>query len=373
MPDAIQNLTNPGVDANGQVDSLLIEKFNGTVHEAYQKGENLLSAFQVQEVVGTNIVSNKYVGDTQLQTLTPGQEPEPTDTDFSKNALVVDTIVLGRNTVHTLHDIQNDFSVMDKLAKNQMGKLKTLEDQMVIQQLLAGGLTGGIYDPFATTPGDAITGGVSRVSGQGVAINVELLDDLTQAQDPYQLVSAIEIAIMGLVTQRVPLVGMKCIVPIAEFGLLVDFGLIAQAAGGTNETTGPGFSGLMGTLKGYNLPIMGSTEFTQMKINPHDGATNHLLSNANNGNRYDVTADMQAAHAVIYNSDALLAGRTIGLQSDIFFDKKTKGFFIDSWFSEGATPDRYDNIAIVASTADADNAAVNTKAKGKASATKTYS
>lgn len=124
-------LTNAAVPNNAEVDSLLIEKFNGVVHKQYLDGENLLSGFMVQSVVGTNIVSNKYIGDTKLQTLTPGQEPEATDTEFNKNALVVDTIVLGRNTVHTLHDIQNDFSVMEKLAANQMGKLKTLEDQMV--------------------------------------------------------------------------------------------------------------------------------------------------------------------------------------------------------------------------------------------------
>jgi len=279
--------------------------------------------------------------------------------------------VLGRNTVHTLHDIQNDFEVMTKLATNQMGKLKTLEDQMVVQQLLATGLTGGTYDPYANT----ITGGTSRVTGHGVAINVELKDDGTQAQDPYQLVSAIEVGIMGLVTQRCPMAGMKVLVPIAEFGLLVDYGFIAQTEGGQNEATGTSFNSnnLMGRLKGWNIPVMGSVEFTQMKINPHDGETHHLLSNANNGNRYDVTTDMQAAHAIIYNSDALLCGRTITLQSDIFFDKKTKGYFIDSWLAEGATTGRYDNCAIVGSTADADNTVVLTKAKGKSKATKTYS
>jgi hypothetical protein len=278
--------------------------------------------------------------------------------------------VLGRNTVHTLHEIKNDFEVMTKLATNQMGKLKTLEDQMVVQQLLATGLTGGTYDPYANT----ITGGTSRVTGHGVAINVELKDDGTQAQDPYQLVSAIEVALMGLVTQRCPLGGMKVIVPIAEFGLLVDYGFIAQSEGGSNESTGTMFDmNLSGRLKGWNLPVMGSVEFTQMKINPHDGETHHLLSNANNGNRYDVTADMELAHAVIYNSDALLCGRTINLQSDIFFDKKTKGYFIDSWLAEGATTGRYDNCAIVGSTADAENTVISTKAKGKSKATKTYS
>ncbi len=365
----INTLVNPAVGAD--VDSLLIEKFNGMVHEQYLQGENLLSGFTVQDVVGTNIVSDKYMGETKLQTLVPGQEPEATnDTEFNKNALVVDTIVLGRNTVHTLHDIQNDFDVMTKLAKNQMGKLKTLEDQMVIQQLLATGLTGGTYNPYANT----ITGGISRVTGHGVAINVALKNDYTQAQDPYQLVSAIEVALMGLVTQRCPLAGMKVIVPIAEFGLLVDYGFIAQSNGGSNETTGIIFNAgaLTGTLKGWNLPIMGSVEFTQMKINAHDGETHHLLSNTNNGNRYDVTANMKLANAVIFNSDALLCGRTITLQSDVFFDKKTKGYFIDSWLAEGATTGRYDNCAVVASTAAAENTIITTKAKGKAQATKTY-
>jgi len=361
-------LVNPAVPNNNEVDTLLIEKFTGVVHEQYLKGENLLSGFTVQEVVGTNMVSNKSIGETELQTLTPGQDPDATGTEFNKNALIVDTIVLGRNTVHSLHDLQNDFELLSKLAKNQMGKLKTLEDQMVIQQLLAGGATGGAYDPYANT----ITGGVSRVSGHGVAINVELIDTLAQANDPYKLVSAIEIAIMGLVIQRVPIAGLKCIVPVSEFGLLVDYGFIAQTEGGSNESEGTNFSGLTGKLKGYNLPIMGSTEFTQMKLNPHDGATNHLLSNDNNGNRYDVTSDMEVANAIIYGSDALLAGRTINLQSDIFFDKKTKGNFIDSWFAEGCIPDRYDNIAIVGSTGAAANTAVDTKAKGKAKATKTY-
>ena len=124
-------LTNPAVPNNGEISTLTIEKFNGIVHEQYNLGENLLSNFDVQDVVGTNMVSNKYIGETSLQKMTPGQDPEATDVEFNKNALLVDTIVLGRNAVHDLHDIQNDFSVMSKLASNQVVKLKSLEDQMV--------------------------------------------------------------------------------------------------------------------------------------------------------------------------------------------------------------------------------------------------
>jgi len=360
-------LTNPAVANNTEVDTLLIEKFIGVVHQEYLKGESLLSDFMVQNVVGTNMVSNKSIGDTTLQTLTPGQDPDATATEMNKNALLIDTIVLGRNSVHTLHDIQNDFEVMTKLAKNQVGKLNIMEDQMVIQQVAAGALTGGAYDPYANT----ITGGVSRVSGQGVAINVELKNDDTQAADPYQLMSAIEIALMGLIIQRVPVGQMKIIVPISEFGILNDYKFIGDVQGG-DSMVDTSMAVLRGRLKGWNIPIMGSAEFTQMKLNPHFGATHHLLSNANNGNRYDVTADMQAANALIYASDGLLTGRTITLQGDIFFDKKSKTFFIDSWLSEGAIPDRFDNLAVVGSTAVADNAAVLAKAKGKSTATKVY-
>lgn len=363
------NLTNPAVSASGQVDTLLIEKFNNVVHEEYRKGENLLGNFEVQEVTGTNMVSNKYIGQSSLQKLTPGQEPEATTTDMDKNALVVDTIVLGRNTVHSLHDIQSDVKVQSKLAKNQMGLIKTLEDQAVIQQLLAGGATGGVYDPYANT----ITGGISRVTGHGVAIKVDFDDNADEA-DPYQLIAAIEIAIQGLFVQRTPLAGMKIIVPVNEFGLLVDYGMVAMAQGGSNETTGSAFSGMMGTLKGYGIPVIGSVEFSQMLMaGAHTGGDHHLLSNDNNSNRYDVTTAMLGAKAIVFGPDAILAGRTISTQGDIYFDKKTKSFFIDSWMSEGMIPDRYDNIAVVnhVTGTGGSGSLIKQKAKGKATATRT--
>ena len=359
------NLTNPAVPNNNEVDTLLIEKFNGVVHGAYQKGENLLSDFPMNNPVGTNMVSNKSIGETELQALTPGQEPEATDTDFNKNAFVVDTTILARNAMFMLHDVQNDFPAIQKLADNQVGKLHQQEDQMVIQQIAAGGFTGGVYAPTANT----ITGGIQRASGHGVAIQVLLNTDDTQSSDPYQLVSAIEIAIMGLIAQRTPLKGLKILVPLNEFGLLNDYNFIAMSNGGSNEveTNYPS-----GKLKGWNIPIKASTEFTQMKMNPHDGADHSLLSNASNGNRYDITADMQDLNALVYGPDALLAGKSVELTTDIFFSKLNKTNYIDAWYAEGCIYDRYDNIAIVASTSTA-NADVLTKAKGKSKATKVYS
>lgn len=356
-------LTNPAVSHSGEVDTLLIEKFNGRVHAAYEGGENLLSDFDVQEVVGTNMVSNKYIGDTKLQRLVPGQEPEATTTNFDKNALVVDTMVIARNTVATLHDVQSDIETKGRISQNQAEQLKQFEDQMVIQQLISGALTGGTFD------GIKVTGGIRRLPSHGAAVKVEVKE--TQLADPYVLQSALEWAINGLVAQKTPISGMKVIMPINEFSTLCDYGFI-DADGVSREVEGAYMMGLSGKMKSYGIRVVGSQQFTQMLAQaPNTAGSHHLLSNADNGYRYDVTAETQKARAVVYRRDALLCGRTIGLQGDIFFDKRLKTYFIDTWMSEGAIPDRYDNMAIIVNAGTAaTQAQVLTKAKGKAKLSK---
>lgn len=372
MSTTANALTNPAVSASGEVDTLLIEKFTGKVHEQYQKGENLLRYFDTGKVVGTNMISNKYIGETQLQKLIPGQDPEATPTDFDKNALVVDTILLARNAVQQLHDVQSDIETKGRLANNQMGQLKSFEDKMVLQQGMKGALTGGVYDPYAAA-GSKITGGIRRVTGQGVAINTVISP--TQAASAYHLYSALEISIMGLVHQKVPLRALVAIMSIEDFGTLVDMGLIATMDGGM----GTGFEGsdygtLTGRIKTTGTLVHGSAEFSELKENGVEGVgevPHNFLSNEGNGFRYDVTAEMLDANALIFGRSGLLTGKTLDVQGDIYFDKKTKSYFIDTWMSEGAIPDRYDNLAIVRTVDAADNDAVNTKAENKAKLTRT--
>lgn len=354
-------LTNPAVSHSGEVDTLLIEKFTGKVHEMYEGGENLLSDFEVQEVVGTNMVSNKYIGGTTVQRLVAGQEPEATPTSFDKNALVVDTVLLARNTEAMFHKIQSDIETGGRLAANQAARLKEIEDQMVLQQCIKGAQTGGKFN------GIKVDGGVRRLPEHGAAVKVEVKG--AQMSDPYVLAAAIEWALNGLVAQKTPLAGLKLVLPINEFSVLADYGIIA-ADGVSQSVEGMYMSGLTGRLKTYGIPVKGSQQFTQMLASQaHDGEDHHLLSNADNGYRYDITADIQKARAVIYGRDALLCGRTIALQGDIFFDKRLKTYFIDSWFAEGAIPDRYDNLAVV-QLGLTTQAEVLTKAKGKAKLTK---
>ncbi len=352
-------LTNYAVSNSGEVPSLLIERFIGTVHKAYGEGENLLSHFDVQSVVGTNMVSNKYLGGTSVQALVAGQELPATSSTADKNALVVDTVIMARNTVAMLHDVQLDIDGKGHIAMEHARKLKTVEDQMVLQQLISTAMTGGTYD------GIDVTGGTRRLPEHGSAVKVAVKD--SQLSDPYILAASIDWMIDGLIAQKCPIAGLKIVVPVHIFSTLSDYGIIK--ADSVSQSVSSSMTSLSGVWKTYGLPVYGSQEFTAM-LRPaalNTSTSRHLLSNEQNNYRYDVTATTQTARALVFGRDALLCGRTIGLQGDLFFDKPRKTWFIDTWLSEGAIGDRYDQVGVVYSNgANPTQAQVITKATGKA-------
>lgn len=335
-------LTNVAVSASKEVPSLLIEKFNGKVNEQYLKGENLLGYFNVQTVEGTNTVSNKYLGDTELQVLAPGQSPAAKPTQTDKNQLVIDTTVIARNTVAHIHDVQGDIdSLKPKLATNQTKQLKKLEDQMTVQQLALGGLSN--TEALRTKP---------RVRGHGFSINVELLEAQAQATPQYVL-AGIEYALEQQLEQEVDISDIAILMPWTYFNVARDADRIVDKTYtiAASDQTISGF-----VLKSYNCPVVPSNRFPRFV----QGADHHLLSNADNGYRYDPTAEMNGIVAILFTADALLVGRSIGVTGDIFWEKKEKTYYIDTYMAEGAIPDRWEGVAIVSTKRNATTGAAET-------------
>lgn len=322
-------LTNVAVSASGEVDSLLIEKFNGKVNEQYLKGENILSYFDVQTVTGTNTVSNKYLGETELQVLAPGQSPNATPTQADKNQLVIDTTVIARNTVAHIHDVQGDIdSLKPKLAMNQAKQLKRLEDQMAIQQMLLGGI--------ANTKAKRKK---PRVKGHGFSINVNVTESEALA-NPQYVMAAVEYALEQQLEQEVDISDVAIMMPWKFFNALRDADRIVDKTY-TISQSGATINGFV--LSSYNCPVIPSNRFpTFSKDQAH-----HLLSNEDNGYRYDPIAEMNGAVAVLFTADALLVGRTIEVTGDIFYEKKEKTYYIDTFMAEGATPDRWEAVSVV--------------------------
>lgn len=359
-------LTNVAVSASGEVDSLLIEKFNGKVNEQYLKGENIMSYFDVQTVTGTNTVSNKYLGETELQVLAPGQSPAATSTQADKNQLVIDATVIARNTVAHLHDVQGDIdSLKPKLATNQAKQLKKMEDEMLIQQMLLGGLSNTSQKRIKP-----------RVKGHGFSVNVEI-NEGEALSNPQYVMAAVELALEAQVEQEVDISDVAILMPWKYFNCLRDADRIVDKSYTISES-GATIQGFV--LKSFNCPVIPSNRFPKYSA----GAAHHLLSNEDNGYRYDPTAEMNGAVAVLFTADALLVGRSIDVTGDIFYEKKEKTYYIDTFMSEGAIPDRWEAVSVVTTdressgapvsnaTSAADHAQVLGRARRKAIYTKQY-
>lgn len=315
------NLTNPAVSASGGVDNLLIERFTGIVHEQMMRREQIVDHFAVQDVVGTNQVTNKSVGDTQLQTLVAGQEPEASDVEMDNHSLVVDTVVLARNTIAMLHMIQSDIQVQQKMANNHVKKLIQLQDETLLTQIMKGSKAAS-----------------GRVSGHfgGNAVTLAAAGDEV---DPIKYLKGLERLVLMMNEKEVDNAEMAFVCPWEQFYVLMDNEKITN---GDYVPGGPGANGSKVTgyiLKAYGFAIVPTNRIRQRA---HAAGEHHQLSNKGNGYRYDTTDDIKNCVGLLFGRDALLIGRTMGLEADMYFSKRLKVNFVDSWFSFGAIADRYE-------------------------------
>lgn len=345
------NLVNPAVSTSGEVDTLLIEKFDGQVKKAYKERVNMMRYFDLKEVQGTNSVSNKYMGTTQVQGLAPGADVKGTTVEFDKNQLVIDTVVIARNNVGILADVQDDIQTKGKLAEDQIEELMYLEDRMLIQQACFGAIKN--TKAKRTKP---------RVRGHGFSIDVKV--KAATMDYPNAVMAAIEYVLEQQLEQNTPIEKFAALMPWKYFNVLRDAERIVNATYVTaSGTTINGF-----VLKSYNLPIVPTNQTPNKARDQQDiegnASAHHLLSNANNSYRYDIIdtgADrMDNVVAVMFGTEGLMVGRSITLQGKIWMNDNNKTWYIDSWMSEGAIPDRWEQLGIVRVVADGDASEDNT-------------
>lgn len=329
------------VSASGEAKTLAIEKYNGQLAMAYHERLGMMGYMDLQQVTGTNTVSNKYLGVTSIQALAPGKDVEGSETEFDKNSLVIDTSVIARNVVGHLADVQDDIMTKGKLAKEQAHALVDMEDRMLCQQ--------GIFGAISNTEAIRIT---PRVSGHGFSTKKTIVE-AEALSNPNKLLAAIEWVLEDMVIQQVSLEGLTIFMPWQEFNCLRDAERIVNAMYSISEDR-PTVRGFV--LKSYNVPIVPTTNFPN-KARDHktkDGtvSTHHILSNANNLYRYDVKNDVDGSNqekcsALIIGSEGLLVGRSIELQGKIWWNDGNKSWYIDSWMAEGAIPNRWEHLGAV--------------------------
>ena len=311
----------PGPDLSDVGTDLLLDQYGGEVESQFKKSAIMRQYAKVRPVRGTDTIVNNRVGRTTLKALTPGVRPQGDTTPFGKVSLTVDTVVLARDNRSMLNDLQTHFDARMELAQDHGKELGFFFDQAFIIM--------GIKGSVAAAPvlGDGTASKQSIGAGKNATLAVAL-DEL----DPDKLYKAITGIIVAMEEQEIPVDELVVFVRPTQFQVLLQ----------NNKLLSRDFAAGNGDYaKGMIYEIGGARIVKTARI-PTSAITGHYLSNADNSNAYDVTATQAKAVAVILHPKSLMAGETIPLTSDIWFNREEKQWFIDSFLAFGVTVNRPD-------------------------------
>lgn len=309
-------ITRPGAQDNGaNVRALVIEEFTGLVQGTIERMSVCAPLIPVRPVQGTATITNFGVGQSTLQKITPGQPIDGVVTKFGKTTMTIDTTLIARAVLPLLETFQVSYDARAKIALEHGKTMAKQHDQaFFIQAIKAGQLTANKFGMTAA----GHTGG-SQVTFSGASDN----------QDPAILYSKLVDLLTAMRLKDIDPINDGVIIGVSptDFATLSLAELLINGEYKTSE--GTSIPGML--LKAHGVTVVQSNNFPGGQ-----NITGNLLSNSDNGNAYD--GDFTKVVAVAFAPEAFLAGETISLTSDVFFDKLSKQWFVDSWRAYGVAP-----------------------------------
>jgi len=314
---------------SGSVSALHLEEFTGMVESTIERKSALKGMIPIRPVKGTSVITNFAVGASTLQKATPGSPIDGTGTDFAKRTLTVDTVVLARAVLPLLETFQTSYDARKEIGMEHGKKIAKFTDQsFFIQAIKAALFTESTYKGSGASGKPAGHFGGSQ---QTLAVAGDALD-------PAKLYAAVANLFVKMEEKDVDPRTDDVVIALrpAEFYTLLQN---EQLIDGTYKTA-EGTSIQAHMLKAYGVPVVSSTNFPAGQT-----ITGHLLSNANNSDAYD--GDFSKVVACAFSPRALLAGETIPLTTDVFWDKVTKQWFVDAHMAYGVTPNRAEFAGVI--------------------------
>lgn len=309
--------------------ALVIEEFTGMVEGTIARRSIMQGIIPVRTVKGTATFTNHAIGESTLQKATAGVTPDGTKNDVSKNSVTVDTVVLARAVLGLLEPFQTQMDVRSEIGVEHGKKIGKFYDQaFFIQAIKAAQLA---QSSFAR-------GSAGKPAGHagGSTETLALAADLS---DPAKLYAALARLMVKMELKDVDPRNddVMIVVKPAEYYTLIQ----AEQLVNTQYVTASGNKvNDAWVLKTYGVPV-----FSSNNMPGGSTITSHLLSNANNSNAYD--GDFTKIGALAFSPRAIMAGETIPLQSDVFYDKISKSWFVDSHLSFAVGPNRGEYAAAI--------------------------
>jgi len=324
MGVSISNITRPGavLQAGNNVQigaapaatnplALHIEEYGGVVEGTIARKSIVRNFIPVRSIKGTSTVSNFQVGESTLAKVTPGTAPDGAVVQAQKVKLTVDTLINARAMVPLLDDFQNSYDARSAIGAEHGKKFAKFIDQaFLIQAIKAAQISDMSGYPQGWQPGT-----VAQFDTAGQELDPAALEDKFS-----DLFAQMEEKDVDPLTDDVVVV----LRPQAYYTLLKNDRLVDR-----NFILSDGTEIRTKALNVYGVPVYVSNNLPSTQI------TGHYLSNAGNGNAYD--GDFTNTVAVAFSPRALLAGETIPLTPDVFYDPITKMWYIDAHTSFGVT------------------------------------
>lgn len=313
----------------GVINALHLEEFTGVVEATIARKSALKGMIPIRPVRGTSVLTNFAVGESTLQKATPGAPIDGTGTDFAKRTLTVDTVVLARAVLPLLETFQTSYDSRKEIGTEHGKKIAKFTDQSFFIQAIKAALLADSAYRGAGAAGKPL--GHFGGSQQTLAAAGDSLD-------PAKLYAAVANLFVKMEDKDVDPRTDDVMIALrpAEFYTLLQN---EQLIDGTYKTS-EGTSIQAHLLKAYGVPVMASTNFPGGQV-----ITGHLLSNAANSNAYD--GDFSKVVATAFSPRALMAGETIPLTTDVFWDKISKQWFVDAHLAYGVTPNRAEFAGVI--------------------------
>lgn len=311
----------PGPDLSDLDIDLLIDQYGGTVESQFARKSIMRQYVSIRSVRGTDTVVNNRVGRTTLKKLTPGVRPPAESTPFGKVILTVDTVILARDNQALLNEFQTHFDVRAELAKDHGKEIAKFFDQAFVIMAIKGSLASAPVLGNGDPNKQSIGAGKNRT-----------LAAVGDENDPDKLAIAITDILVEMEEEDVPVEEIVVFVRPTAYATLWNH----------DKLLNRDFSPENGDFSAATISTIAGARIVKTTHIPQTEIVNHFLSNERNDNAYDVSGIQATAVAVLLHPKSLLAGETIPLSSDVWFNKEEKQWFIDSWLAFGVTVNRPD-------------------------------
>ena len=348
-----------GGQDTGNVNPLYIDQYGGEVEHRFLKDSFMRQFFKFKTVRGTDTITNDRIGHTQLQKVARGVRPVDHSPTFDNISVKVDTVVLARTTQFLLDDFLSHIDVRKEVGIEHGKEIgKFFDESFLVQAIKASQVTNQVpvKDANGAVTGTALKGGWAEAHSLGGSPSTEpniirtapegfqggtvvTLGAVGDEEDPDLLELAIQAMCQKIEEKDMDIMeGVILLRPAQYYTLLKNDKLLSQDFSTANGDYASGQ-----VLRANGVRIQKTNRFPTAA----DVGVTHYLSNAGNGNAYDVTDNDVRCTALLMMPKALLAGETIPLTSKVYYSDIELQWFIDSYLAYGVTPNRAEQAAAI--------------------------